>query len=120
MLELEKTSRRPTRNRLAPRLAGLLAGLLLGCARVALAVDPIVGNTNANWIFQATNHLGAMDLGHQTPSTSRPAASGKPLPSRGAKITSAILDITVDNGYTLFLDGRENWARQRLANGDGI
>ena len=62
---------------------------------------------NTNWIFEATNHLGQWiwdtnTFDKQTCRFWRAFA----IPD-GAKVASAILRITVDNGYSLFLDGRE-------------
>ena len=60
-----------------------------------------------NWLFEATNNLGAWIW--ETNALNKQTVrfwKAFEIPA-GAKITNAILRITVDNGYTLFLDGRE-------------
>jgi signal transduction histidine kinase len=82
-------------------------------ALVVLALFPVpalsadVPPANTNWIFEATNHLGQWiwDTNTLDKQTCRFWKSFE-IPG-GAKIASAILRITVDNGYSLFLDGRE-------------
>jgi signal transduction histidine kinase len=77
-------------------LAGFFAPLF--------AADP---PANTNWIFEATNHLGQWiwDTNTFDKQTCRLWKAFE-IP-RGAKVAGAILRITVDNGYSLFLDGRE-------------
>jgi signal transduction histidine kinase len=74
---------------------------------VATATPLPAANPNTNWIFEATNRLGRWiwDTNTFDKQTSR-LWKGFEIP-RGAQVSSAILDITVDNSYTLFLDGRE-------------
>lgn len=82
---------------------------------LALIVGAVPGRTEEApgaegvdvWLMEATNHLGAWiwttnSYGKQACRLWRTFD----IPAR-AKITSAILHITVDNGYTLFLDGYE-------------
>jgi signal transduction histidine kinase len=60
-----------------------------------------------DWVFEATNHLGVWIW--ETNACDKQTArfwKSFALPA-GGKITRAILHITVDNGYTLFLDGTE-------------
>jgi signal transduction histidine kinase len=63
--------------------------------------------TNDNWVADVTNHLGQWiwDTNTFDKQTCRFWKTFD-IP-RGVRVTSAILDITVDNGYSLFLDGRE-------------
>jgi signal transduction histidine kinase len=60
-----------------------------------------------NWVFEATNHLGQWIWETNTfdKQTVRFWKSFQ-VPA-GSKITNANLRLTVDNGYTLFLDGQE-------------
>lgn len=62
---------------------------------------------STNWLAEATNHLGQWiwDTNTFDKQTCRLWKSFE-IPA-GAKVTRAILRITVDNGYFLFLDGRE-------------
>ena len=76
----------------------------------ALAQDPSLGITTItgkNEMVEATSHLGSWiwDLRTCDKQTCRLWKTFD-IP-RGAKISSAVLYITVDNGYRLFLDGRE-------------
>jgi len=95
-------------SKLAWRPAGVLALLffiffLTGKIR---ADEP--GATNAvNWVVQATNQLGQWiwETNAFDKQTVRLWRAFE-IPA-GAKVTNATLHITVDNGYTLFLDGEE-------------
>jgi hypothetical protein len=76
----------------------------------ALSQDPSLGITTItgkNEMVEATSHLGSWiwDLRTCDKQTCRLWKTFD-IP-RGAKISSAVLYITVDNGYRLFLDGRE-------------
>jgi len=68
---------------------------------------PPAASTNVNWLVEATNHLGQWiwDTNTLDKQTCRFWKSFE-IP-RDAKISRATLRITVDNGYTLFLDGQE-------------
>src|SRR5665213_2944150 len=105
MSRLEKTSRLG----LSARRAGhglrlMLLALALLPAAVFAADSPPAGT---NWVFEATNHLGQWiwDTNTLDKQTCRFWKSFT-IPA-GAKVASAILRITVDNGYSLYLDGRE-------------
>ena len=66
------------------------------------------GATNAvDWVWEATNHLGQWiwETNAFDKQTARLWRAFE-IPA-GAKVTNATLRITVDNGYTLFLDGGE-------------
>lgn len=88
--------------------------LLYGLVLVALFILPFFSlgaeseaDEPVDWRFEATNHLGEWIW--ETNATDKQTVHfWKPfvIPN-GAKITNAILRITVDNGYTLYLDGRE-------------
>src|SRR5665213_821760 len=105
MSRLEKTSRLG----LSARRAGhglrlMLLALALLPAAVFAADSPPAGT---NWVFEATNHLGQWiwDTNTLDKQTCRFWKSFT-IPA-GAKVAGAILRITVDNGYSLYLDGRE-------------
>ena len=80
--------------------------LLLGFAPRSSA-ETMQITPGTNWVFEATNHLGQWiwDTNTFDKQTCRLWKSFE-IPA-GAKVASAILAITVDNGYSLFLDGRE-------------
>lgn len=82
----------------------LLLALALAPVPVFAAEPP---PASLNWVFEATNHLGKWiwDTNTLDKQTCR-FWKAFDIPS-GAKTASAILRITVDNGYSLFLDGRE-------------
>jgi signal transduction histidine kinase len=82
---------------------GLLALAALAFPLRAADTTP----TSANWLQQATNHLGnwIWDTNTFDKQTCRLWKSFE-IPT-GSQVTRAILHITVDNGYLLFLDGRE-------------
>jgi hypothetical protein len=71
------------------------------------AVSVATAQTDTNWIFEATNNLGQWiwDTNTFDKQTCQLWKSFD-IP-REAKVARAILRITVDNGYSLFLDGRE-------------
>lgn len=93
------------------RRSGRLLGVLLclwifgfslcGAGAKPAAAEPV------NWMFEATNQLGAWiwETNAADKQTVRFWKSFE-LPA-GMKISRAILRLTVDNGYTLFLDGQE-------------
>jgi signal transduction histidine kinase len=79
-------------------------------ALVAIASSLLAGDNppaNANWQFEATNHLGQWIWDSNTfdKQTCRLWKSFEIPPA--SKVTRAVLCITVDNGYLLYLDGRE-------------
>jgi signal transduction histidine kinase len=78
---------------------------LTGLASPLFAADPPVAGTN--WLVEATNHLGRWiwDTNTFDKQTCRLWKAFEIPPA--ANVTRAILRITVDNGYFLFLDGRE-------------
>jgi signal transduction histidine kinase len=90
--------------RAAAALLGLFTCVMLKPADV-FAADPPLASTN--WIFEATNHLGQWiwDTNTFDKQTCRLWKEFEIPPK--AKVARAILHITVDNGYSLFLDGRE-------------
>jgi signal transduction histidine kinase len=90
-------------------------GLLACLALLGLLVFPTAlkaapgetGNSSVDWVLEATNHLGKWiwdtnTFDKQTIRLVKPFA----VPA-GEKVVQATLRITVDNGYTLFLDGEE-------------
>jgi signal transduction histidine kinase len=87
------------------------AGRWARMALLALAFvwRPVFGAdiSNASLMFEATNHLGQWiwDTNTFDKQTCRLWRAFE-IP-RGAKVSAAILRITVDNAYSLFLDGRE-------------
>ena len=105
MSRLEKFSRLC---RLAARVdcwARLALLALTGFALPGFAADPPPANTH--WVFEATNHLGQWiwDTNTFDKQTCR-LWKAFDIP-QDAKVAGATLRITVDNGYSLFLDGRE-------------
>lgn len=91
---------RPPRRQAARRLWGAL--LLF-----ALVAAPRAQAAGTNWIYEATNHLGQW-IWETNTSDKQTCRFWKSFDiPRDAKVASAILRITVDNGYSLFLDGRE-------------
>ena len=105
MFQLVKISRR---GRSPQRAGGWLRAVLLALAGLAApvyAADPVPADTN--WIYEATNHLKQWiwDTNTFDKQTCR-LWKGFDIP-RDAKVAGAKLRITVDNGYSLFLDGRE-------------
>lgn len=84
------------------RLLLLLAAL---CPPAIFGADASPAGTN--WIFDATNHLGQWiwETNTADKQTCRFWKAFE-IPG-GAKVANATLRITVDNGYLLFLDGRE-------------
>ena len=87
-------------------LIGLLAFFFFSLPEKIRADEP--GATNAvSWVVQATNQLGQWIW--ETNAFDKQAVRlwrAFEIPA-GAKVTNATLHITVDNGYTLFLDGEE-------------
>jgi signal transduction histidine kinase len=86
----------------------MLASVLFGAH--ALAQDPSLGITTftgSKELAEATSHVGSWiwDLRTLDKQTCRLWKTFD-IP-RGAKVSSAVLYITVDNGYRLFLDGRD-------------
>jgi signal transduction histidine kinase len=84
--------------------AVVVLSLLAAVDRLAAEEAPV---NPGNWMMEATNHLGQWiwdtnTLDKQTCRFWKPFE----VPA-GAKISHATLRITVDNGYTLFLDGEE-------------
>jgi signal transduction histidine kinase len=91
----------------SPRRAG--AWLRMFLLMLALLPVPVLGADiiGAKLFFEATNHLGQWiwDTNTFDKQTCRLWRAFE-IP-RDGKVASAILHITVDNGYSLFLDGRE-------------
>ena len=84
--------------------AVVVLSLLAAVDRLAAEEAPV---NPGNWMMEATNHLGQWiwDTNTFDKQTCRFWKSFE-VPA-GAKISQATLRITVDNGYTLFLDGEE-------------
>jgi len=72
-----------------------------------VAAETMQIHPGTNWIFEATNHLGRWIWDTNTADKQTCRLWKKFEIPAGSKVASAILDITVDNGYSLFLDGRE-------------
>ena len=89
------------------RAAGALVLLLaFFWPRAAPAAD-VTAVASAEWMLEATNHLGSWIW--ETNTFDKQTVwfwKGFDVPP-GKKISSARLAVTVDNGYTLFLDGEE-------------
>jgi signal transduction histidine kinase len=90
----------------APLQAGIAAGSAPSNPPPMVLAVPLPA-TNGNWVADVTNHLGQWiwDTNTFDKQTCRLWKTFD-IP-HGVRVTSAILDITVDNGYSLFLDGRE-------------
>ena len=90
-----------------PWLAGILLASVLFPPATVLAAGETSTNTADSLLADATNHLGQWiwDTNTLDKQTCRFWKSFE-IP-RDAKISRATLRITVDNGYTLFLDGQE-------------
>jgi len=87
-------------------LGGLWLFFLWGIPLCGSGAEPAT-NAPVDWVYEATNHLGQWiwetnTLDKQTVRFWK----SFPVPA-GSKITNANLRLTVDNGYTLFLDGQE-------------
>jgi signal transduction histidine kinase len=93
------------------RLAGYCAGgiflFLTLFPDAVFSAENSLPNTSTNWLVEATNHIGQWiwDTNTFDKQTCRLWRSFE-IP-RDAKVSSAIARITVDNGFTLFLDGQE-------------
>ncbi len=83
----------------------LLVLLLVSAGRVSAEVTPTSAGTN--WLAEATNHLGQWIWETNTFDKQTVRFWKSFAVPAGAKISHAGLRITVDNGYTLFLDGAE-------------
>jgi signal transduction histidine kinase len=84
------------------------AGLLISAATPAFSAGPLATNNSiTDPLAEATNHLGLWiwDAKAADKQTCRLWKSFVIPP--GASVTRATLRITVDNGYRLYLDGRE-------------
>lgn len=90
-------------------LGTLAAGAAPGESAGAPPAPPAISSpdTNTNWVFTATNHLGKWIWDTNTTDKQTCLLWKSFSIPRGSKAASAVLDITVDNGYSLFLDGRE-------------
>src|ERR1035437_2729437 len=86
---------------------GLVLLSLVLLSPVRLFADELGANAAVDWLLEATNHLGKWiwDTNTFDKQTCRLWKAFE-IPA-GAKISQATLLITVDNGYTLFLDGQE-------------
>ena len=84
-----------------------LLGLLLFFPSIKIFADEPATNSPVDWVFVATNHLGQWiwDTNTFDKQTVRFFKTFE-IPAN-ARVTHALLHITVDNGYTLFLDGDE-------------
>ena len=84
--------------------------LILGSAAGRAAETPATNATTpaaVDWLLEATNHIGQwIWTTNFTDKQSCRLWRAFEIPA-GAKISRATLRITVDNGYTLFLDGHE-------------
>ena len=85
----------------------LLLALLFFSPPAKIFADEPSTNAVTDWVFTATNHLGQWiwDTNAFDKQTVRFWKTFQ-IPA-GEKISRATLHITVDNGYTLFLDGEE-------------
>jgi signal transduction histidine kinase len=92
------------------RRIGCCAVLLPVCFFSTLQKSQAAGPVSpapADWLFEATNHLGRWiwDTNSFDKQTVRFWRAFE-IPA-GVKVSRALLSLTVDNGYTLFLDGAE-------------
>lgn len=62
--------------------------------------------SSLNWVSEATNHLGSW-IWETNAFDKQSVRLWKAFEIPAGKVTNAVLRITVDNGYTLFLDGQE-------------
>ncbi|HTY88070.1 MAG TPA: hypothetical protein VMB80_11440, partial [Candidatus Acidoferrum sp.] len=85
----------------------VMVGLLPLCSATGWAAKGVSAEAVADPLSEATNHLGLWiwDAKATDKQTCRLWKSFVIPP--GGSVTRAILRITVDNGYRLFLDGRE-------------
>jgi signal transduction histidine kinase len=105
MSRLKKTSGSHTLIRRAGRWGRLALLVLAGFPWAVFIADAQPADTN--WIFEATNNLGQWIWDTNT-FDKQTCRLWKPFDiPHGATVARAILRITVDNGYSLFLDGRE-------------
>ena len=75
---------------------------------VRAAKEPSTSTSNAAaWIFEATNHLGLWIWDAKTADKQTCRFWKSFMIPPGTSVAHATLRITVDNGYRLFLDGRE-------------
>lgn len=86
------------------------AGIALVMFSITIRADPLQplpGGAGTDWIFEATNHMGQWIWDTNTFDKQTIRLWRKFEVPRGIKIASAIMHITVDNSYDLFLDGHE-------------
>jgi signal transduction histidine kinase len=85
----------------------LVASVFFCFVPVKMFADEPSPNAVVDWVFTATNHLGQW-IWETNTFDKQTVRFGKAFDvPAGEKISSARLHITVDNGYTLFLDGEE-------------
>jgi hypothetical protein len=83
-------------------------GLLIFAASPARSAEPLTPNDSiANQLAEATNHLGLWIWEAKAADKQMCRLWKSFVIPPGASVSRAILRITVDNGYRLFLDGRE-------------
>lgn len=75
-------------------------------ASVKLFADEPSTTSPTAWLAEATNHLGSW-IWETNASDKQTVRLFKPFEVPDEQVTNAVLRITVDNGYTLFLDGQE-------------
>lgn len=85
---------------------GLIWFFLLGFSRASLAEESPTNNT-ANWMVEATNHMGQWIWETNTLDKQTVRFWKSFVVPPGGKVAAALLRLTVDNGYTLFFDGQE-------------
>lgn len=81
--------------------------VLLAIFLSAAALRAEDATSDPNWLFEATNHLGQWIWDTNTFDKQTCLLWREFEIPRGTGVSNAILRITVDNGYTIFLDGRE-------------
>ncbi len=89
------------------RLNGRWAAMLFLAATLLVPAARAEDVTsNSNWLFEATNQLGSWIWDAHTFDKQTCQFWRKFEIPRRVKVSSALLRITVDNGYSLFLDGQ--------------
>ncbi len=81
--------------------------LLLFSTAIRNFADEPSANAPTDWVFAATNHLGQWIWDTKTFDKQTVRFWKEFTVPPAGKISSALIHITVDNGYTLFLDGEE-------------
>lgn len=85
----------------------LLFGRAIPVRALDLATNAPATNTASGWMLDATNHLGSWIWDTNTFDKQTVLLLKTFDIPAGSKVTSAIIHITVDNSFTLYIDGEE-------------